>query len=333
MRNKERKKVLAAVLAAIMLLSVAHTAMAAETVTFSGETNDGETLSLMTISGVLDKLEKGYKTAYGAFPTYVCTSDFTLAFSEVCAIDSCRVIGLEREEAKYDPDTMSYTEENYNNNGKNYKPGGNKFENPNDGTEAFLFNASVVNDKNVSRIAVSRSTILIIVNDAYVAAAEEETTEPVAEQTEVMYDTVTAKYTNSTVMVDGKAIQFEAYNISGNNYFKLRDLAMALSGTEAEFSVEWYAEANEVVVSSFSSYTPVGGELVPGDGTDKIAYLSSQTVNGPYDGGTLTSNCYNINGNNYVKLREVGQYFDFEVDWDGENNCVIIDTTKPYTAD
>ena len=42
---------------------------------------------------------------------------------------------------------------------------------------------------------------------------------------------------------------------------------------------------------------------------------------------------YEIAGNNYFKLRDVGQMFDFEVDWDGARNAVIIDSTKSYTAD
>ncbi len=37
--------------------------------------------------------------------------------------------------------------------------------------------------------------------------------------------------TKSRVLVNGKEVAFGAYNIDGYNYFKLRDLAMALSGT------------------------------------------------------------------------------------------------------
>ena len=35
-------------------------------------------------------------------------------------------------------------------------------------------------------------------------------------------DTVTATTTTSSVLVDGKSVTFDAYNINGNNYFKLR---------------------------------------------------------------------------------------------------------------
>jgi len=43
----------------------------------------------------------------------------------------------------------------------------------------------------------------------------------------------------STVLINGTAIYFEAHNIDGNNYFKLRDLAKAILGTGKQFEVTW----------------------------------------------------------------------------------------------
>ena len=48
---------------------------------------------------------------------------------------------------------------------------------------------------------------------------------------------LTAKPTASTVLVNGENVAFDAYNINDNNYFKLRDLAYILSGTEKQFEV------------------------------------------------------------------------------------------------
>ena len=147
-------------------------------------------------------------------------------------------------------------------------------------------------------------------------------------------DSVYAKYTSSTVMINGNVVAFEAYNIGGNNYFKLRDLAMALNGTEASFSVEWSAADNCIVVELGSymcepnyAYQPVGGELAVGDGTDKVAYVSTQSLLAPMDGGFPGFTAYNINGNNYFKLRDIGDLFGFNVDWDAANNCILINTT------
>lgn len=149
---------------------------------------------------------------------------------------------------------------------------------------------------------------------------------------------IMAKYTDSLVLINDKSVTFEAYNINDNNYFKLRDLAMALNGTEASFSIEWSEEDNTIVIErgsytreANSAYTPVGGELVKGDGKDKTAYVSDQSLLAPMDGGFPGFIAYNINNNNYFKLRDIAMLFEFEVDWDENRNCIIIDTTKGYT--
>ncbi len=39
------------------------------------------------------------------------------------------------------------------------------------------------------------------------------------------------------VHVDGEKIGFEAYNIDGYTYFKLRDIAQALNGSDKQFEI------------------------------------------------------------------------------------------------
>ncbi len=55
----------------------------------------------------------------------------------------------------------------------------------------------------------------------------------------------------SQVYIDGEAIEFTAYLINGNNYFKLRDLAAAL-----DFGVTYDGETGTVVIDSTTGYTP-----------------------------------------------------------------------------
>ena len=50
-------------------------------------------------------------------------------------------------------------------------------------------------------------------------------------------------------------------------------------------------------------------------------YLSGQRI-------SLTA--YDIGGNNYVKLRDIGQAVDFGVTYDGTTNSVYIDPNSPY---
>ena len=139
-----------------------------------------------------------------------------------------------------------------------------------------------------------------------------------------------ASYTDSKVLVDGKEIKFEAYNINDNNYFKLRDIAYALTnyGSGVRFNVEWDGNKNMISLLSDISYVPVGGELVQGDGQDKTYAVSSSAI--LKDRANVTMNAFLINGNNYFKLRDLGKLFNFNVSWDGANNCILIDTTTSY---
>lgn len=154
---------------------------------------------------------------------------------------------------------------------------------------------------------------------------------PTTPTTPPVTDNITAAPTTSKVLVNGAAVEFDAYTINGNNYFKLRDVAKIVSGSEKQFEVTWNGEKNAIELKSGLPYTVVGGEMVKGDGTAKNAVLNTATVY--KDGVVVELTAYTINGNNYFKLRDLGQSFDFNVSWDGANNCIVVDTTESYTAD
>ena len=48
------------------------------------------------------------------------------------------------------------------------------------------------------------------------------------------------------------------------------------------------------------------------------------------DGKEAQMEAYVINGNNYVKLRDIGKAVGFEVYWDGDAKCVQVESGKPY---
>ena len=50
------------------------------------------------------------------------------------------------------------------------------------------------------------------------------------------------------------------------------------------------------------------------------------------DGKEVQMEAYVINGNNYVKLRDMGKAVGFEVYWDSVNGCVQVESGKPYTG-
>lgn len=136
-----------------------------------------------------------------------------------------------------------------------------------------------------------------------------------------------AIYTSSKVLVDGAEVNFEAYNIEGNNYFKLRDIAMLLNKNNVDYqfiNVTWNAEKQTVDVIQGEKYVPVGGEFAPGDGISKIASYGANELY--INGWPVKVRAYNVNGNNYFKLRDLAELFYFDVGWDANANSVIIDT-------
>ncbi|MGG1597936.1 WG repeat-containing protein [Paenibacillus naphthalenovorans] len=140
---------------------------------------------------------------------------------------------------------------------------------------------------------------------------------------------VSAVPTASKVLVDGQEVAFQAYNINGNNYFKLRDIAMVLNGTEKSFSVGWDGQKNAISLESGKPYEAVGGELVVSEVSAKVkAKLSTSKIY--LDGKEIELTVYLINGNYYFKLRDVAAVLDFGVIWDGATNTVSIDSTTGY---
>ena len=139
----------------------------------------------------------------------------------------------------------------------------------------------------------------------------------------------TASPTVSTVLVNGKNVAFDAYTINDNNYFKLRDLAYVLSGSEKQFEVGWDEEADAISLTSGITYTQVGGELAAGNAGDKDAYTTTSRIF--LNEAEVKFAAYNIDGNNYFKLRDIGGAFDFGVDWDEANNTIAINTDKGYS--
>ena len=51
------------------------------------------------------------------------------------------------------------------------------------------------------------------------------------------------------------------------------------------------------------------------------------------NGREVQMEAYVINGNNYVKLRDIGEQVCFNVYWDSDNGCVQVESGKPYTGE
>ena len=137
-----------------------------------------------------------------------------------------------------------------------------------------------------------------------------------------------------TVDVDGKAVAFECYALkdeNGNltNYIKLRDLAMLLNGSAAQFQVGW---DGNVTITTHSAYTPNGSELSTPYSGDR-SYTQSDnltTVNGQAaDLDAFVLNDDAGGGYTYYQLRDLAQVLGFNVGWSADRG-MFVETDKTY---
>lgn len=130
------------------------------------------------------------------------------------------------------------------------------------------------------------------------------------------------------LILNGNAVTLYAYNIGGNNYFKLRDLAWLLNGTKAQFAVG-YDEVNKaVLLDPYGSYALAGGEgaLLP----EQNLTVQPTSANIVCNGEQRRMTAYNIGGNNYFQLRELGALLDFGVGYDEASRRVVVNPDSSY---
>lgn len=128
------------------------------------------------------------------------------------------------------------------------------------------------------------------------------------------------------IFVNGNRVNPTVYNINGNNYFKLRDIAYCLNGTENQFEVNWSEENNCINIATGYSYTPTGSEN-SGAYIGKGMSVNPSTANVTVNNLPVFCTAYNVNNNNYYKLRDLADALGFNVSWSDESDSVFIDTT------
>ena len=149
------------------------------------------------------------------------------------------------------------------------------------------------------------------------------------EKNKGMVEKVAIKAKSTKILVNGKSVTLDAYNISDNNYFKLRDIAKCLNGTEKNFEISWDNDKKALNITPGKKYT------IPKD--DAQVTVSSKPQTAVLANAKLYLNneriylaAYNINNNNYFKLQDIGRALDMKVGWDNTKKLISLDTTKAY---
>ena len=207
----------------------------------------------------------------------------------------------------------------------NTSPSGEEtFSNLNAGTYFIYFRSGMANSYETEYTFKLDSAA----GSAPVTSTPPPVTPPTTTTSQPSATTLSASPTASTVYVNGAAKAFEAYNIGGNNYFKLRDLAYVLNGTVKQFEVGYDNATKAITLTSGKAYTSVGGEMAPGDGKAKTA---SPTASKIYlNGKELNLTVYLIGGNNFFKLRDLMEAIDVFVGYDNATKAITLDTSKGY---
>ena len=156
-------------------------------------------------------------------------------------------------------------------------------------------------------LSLALALVMLLGLSAFAAAADDGSTVQVSPQ---------------DLYVNGTLILCDKYNIAGNNYFKLRDIAAMLDGTPCQFDIGFDEASMTVSVTIGKGYTAAGGELETGVDNSASCVESAWKVS--VDGTPVNAAVYNLGGNNYFKLRDLGEAIGFGVEYDAPDNFAVI---------
>ncbi len=149
--------------------------------------------------------------------------------------------------------------------------------------------------------------------------------------------TVEARKTSQKLTLDGKEVNVGFYNIQGSNYIKLRDMAAIMKDTDKKFSVAYDEESKSFIIERYRAYEKVKGDLEEIKDATAKAILSEKDVlisyseekDGVYE--KRRANTALINGNNYLKLRDLADLAGFYIGYVEATKTIEI--TSEYQSD
>lgn len=139
----------------------------------------------------------------------------------------------------------------------------------------------------------------------------------------------TVVVSNQKIAVDnGSAQTLTAYNIGGNNFLQLRDLAALLRNTDAAFSLSYNDSTRTATMTSGGTYRLTGLENAA-----LAKYKSCVASNQSFvlDRASVYPMAYNIDGVNYVMIRDLACLMDFGVSYSDSARTLYVDTDGSYS--
>ncbi len=135
-------------------------------------------------------------------------------------------------------------------------------------------------------------------------------------------DVYSTKQTATKVIVDGTSYNCNVYNVENTNYFKLRDIAYLLKGTNKEFNISFDDSASTLMLTHNNEYSVTGSEMLKDDGKTKYVVFTGEKILVEDEEHYLKK--ITVNGSNYFSLRELGDALGCEVKWNNDLNGIEI---------
>lgn len=149
-------------------------------------------------------------------------------------------------------------------------------------------------------------------------------------------ETKTAIPVQQEVELDGHTEIMKGYNIDGNTYFRLRDIAQEvtehITWDSKHFGVLYDAEKRGISLISWYNYTPIEGAEPYAVGAEaKQAVLSDMPVWFGGEDVSASGKCkgYNVDGYTFYKLRDIAGLIDLGVEWCEEEGMISLSSPEP----
>lgn len=136
---------------------------------------------------------------------------------------------------------------------------------------------------------------------------------------------ITATKTSSEIFLNSRKVSFPGYNIYGNNYFKLRDIATAINNTNKQFNIYWEDETSSIHITKRTPYINNNTAHLESVYSGALNVVESR-ANVYVEGVKVNISSYNINGSTYYKLRDLANIIGFNVSWVSKNNIILMNT-------
>lgn len=126
---------------------------------------------------------------------------------------------------------------------------------------------------------------------------------------------------HSQISIDGTSYQLSAVWLSGNTYYKLRDIAVILNNTSKAFDIVWDGEAKRI---DMRLGVPYSAALTLSASDTGHAVLASASQSGLQAlGCAVDLKAYSIGGATYFKLQDIMNLLGLTAADDGAGNLII----------